>query len=85
MSKNSGISIVIPAYNEEKFIPETLGTIRAASDAFVRLFALPTEVIVVNNRSTDGTKEVAFNLGARVVDHEVRNIASVRNAGLSCR
>jgi glycosyltransferase involved in cell wall biosynthesis len=80
--KRPGISIVIPAYNEEKFLPGTLNSIHAARDAFHKQFDLSTEVIVVNNCSTDGTKELAVSLGARVVDHERRNIAAVRNAGI---
>ena len=45
-------------------------------------FHLPSEVIVVDNASTDGTAAVAGALGARVVRHNVRNISSVRNAGI---
>ncbi len=74
----TGISVVIPAYNEEKYLPATLKSVEAARAAF----AGESEVIVVNNLSTDRTREVALSLGARVIDHEVRNISSVRNAGL---
>jgi glycosyltransferase involved in cell wall biosynthesis len=80
----TGISIVIPAYNEEKFLPDTLKSVHEAQAHFIRNFipTPPTEIIVVNNASTDKTASVAKQLGARVVDHEVRNISSVRNAGI---
>ena len=44
-------SIVIPAHNEEKFIRITL-------DSIVKQTLLPTEVVVVNDHSTDKTKEI---------------------------
>jgi glycosyltransferase involved in cell wall biosynthesis len=77
-----GISIVIPAYNEEKFLAETLESLQRARKAFQRKFGRPTEVIVVNNGSDDGTELVAKGLGAQVVAHSERNIASARNAGI---
>jgi glycosyltransferase involved in cell wall biosynthesis len=77
-----GLSIVIPAYNEQNYLPNTLATIRRARELFENRFRLPSEVIVVNNNSTDDTKGTALRLGARVVDHDIRNIASVRNAGI---
>jgi glycosyltransferase involved in cell wall biosynthesis len=80
--KNPGVSIVIPAFNEEKFLPDTLASIQAARDAFQREFNQPTEVIVVNNCSTDHTRNLGMQLGARVVDFDKRNIAAVRNAGI---
>jgi glycosyltransferase involved in cell wall biosynthesis len=80
--ENPGISIVIPAFNEEKFLTNTFTSIQIARDTFHREFHSPSEVIVVNNCSTDSTAIIATNLGARVIDHEKRNIASVRNAGI---
>ncbi|MBL7545412.1 MAG: glycosyltransferase [Bdellovibrionaceae bacterium] len=77
-----GISIVIPAFNEEKCLPETLSFINAAQKHIKQEFNIPTEVIVVDNASTDKTSLVANEFGARVVRHEVRNISSVRNAGI---
>lgn len=74
----SGVSVLIPAYNEEKYLPHTLNTLRKALAAT----SLPSEIIVVDNLSTDSTIEVAIAHGARVVTHSVRNISSVRNAGI---
>jgi glycosyltransferase involved in cell wall biosynthesis len=56
------ISVVVPAYNEESFLPECLNSILNQS--------LPRElyeVIVVDNASTDRTAVVAREKGVRVV------------------
>lgn len=50
----TGLSIVIPAYNEEDRLPATLREI----DAYVRHRASPVEVIVVDDGSTDRTPEL---------------------------
>lgn len=79
---NPGISIVIPAFNEEKFLPATMESINLARQNFEERFSLPTEIVVVDNASTDNTGQIAQNLGAKVIFHKIRNIASVRNAGI---
>ena len=48
------LSVVIPAYNEEKNIPKTLGELQTA----FREAGIPHEIIVVNDNSRDGTAEV---------------------------
>jgi glycosyltransferase involved in cell wall biosynthesis len=70
-------SVIIPAYNEEAYLPKTLKVLREAMDAL----ALPGEVIVVDNNSTDRTAEVARTLGARVIQEPVNQISRARNAG----
>jgi glycosyltransferase involved in cell wall biosynthesis len=71
------ISFVIPAHNEEAYLPVTLDAlIRAAGQV-----GLPFEVIVVNDASTDRTGEVARGRGVRVIDVDYRQIAATRNAG----
>lgn len=77
-----GISIVIPAFNEEAFLPATLTSINLARQLFESETGLTSEVIVVNNASTDQTSQVAQTHGAVVIDHSLRNISSVRNAGI---
>jgi glycosyltransferase involved in cell wall biosynthesis len=69
------LSVVIPAYNEEQYLPRTL---RAVQDARRHH---PCEVVVVDNDSTDRTAAVAAEFGARVVRESVHNIAAVRNTG----
>ena len=54
----SMISVIIPAYNEEKYLPSTLASFRAAADGH------EVELIVVDNVSTDKTAEVARSFGA---------------------
>lgn len=71
------ISFIIPAHNEEALLGRTLASIRAAGGAL----AEPSEVIVVNDASTDRTGETARASGARVVDVVNRQIAATRNAG----
>ncbi len=73
----STISVVIPAYNEERYLPATLTAIRRA-EAFL---GEPVEVIVADNCSTDSTAEVARGFGAKVVTVTTKSIAAVRNGG----
>ena len=68
------LAIIIPAYNEEKYLPATLAAI---DDARID----DMEVIVVDNESTDATREIAIKNGARIVDEHEHNIAKVRNTG----
>ncbi|MCE9619601.1 MAG: glycosyltransferase [Planctomycetes bacterium] len=70
-------SIVVPAWNEEAVLPQTLGQLRAAAEGIGR----PFEIIVVDDASTDRTAEIARAAGACVVRVEKRQIAAVRNAG----
>lgn len=69
------LSVVVPAFNEEKYLSETLRAIGAAAAD------LSLEVIVVDNKSTDKTAEIARNFGAKVTSESERNIAKVRNTG----
>lgn len=55
------ISVILPAYNEEKHIAEVIKSISALVD----------EIIVVDDGSADRTAEVAKRAGAKVVSHEV--------------
>jgi len=71
------ISVVVPAYNEELCLPETLGRIGEALSAA----ACASEVIVVDNDSRDATRRVAEEFGARVVAETEHNISKVRNTG----
>lgn len=51
---NTNVVIGLPAYNEEKALPEVLNKIKYVKSSIDN----PLEVIVINDGSTDGTKEV---------------------------
>ena len=70
-------SIVIPAHNEEKYLPRCLASIQAAASPYPG----EVEVIVALNRCTDGTEAVARAAGAKIVVEDARNMAAIRNAG----
>ena len=68
------VSIIIPAYNEEVAIGETVARIQELN--------LPSyELIVVDDGSSDATSEVAAGAGARVVTHpyNIGNGAAVKS------
>ncbi len=72
------ISFVIPAYNEEAIIAKCLESVRK------ELARTPcdAEVVVVNNASTDRTKEIAQAFeGVRVVDEPTKGLVAARSAG----
>ena len=74
------LSVVIPAFNEERLLPSTLRAVRD-SLAPVAAAGWSSEVIVTDNNSTDGTARVAREAGAQVVFEPVNMIARARNAG----
>ena len=71
------ISILIPAYNEEEWIGETL---RSICESFAALEHSSYEIIVCDNHSTDRTSEIAKSKGAQVVFEPHNQIAKARNA-----
>lgn len=70
-------SIIVPAYNEERWLPRTLEAIAAAR----RMLPGEGELIVVDNNSTDATAAIALAAGARVVFEPRNQISRARNAG----
>ena len=75
------ISVVIPAFNEEGYLGETLASLNRAKAFLQDAGSLPTEIIVVDNDSDDSTADVARSLGAAVAREAQHNIAKVRNTG----
>ena len=75
------ISIIVPAYNEEKYIGLTLGSIKQAQHLLLNEKGIPAEIIVVDNDSTDSTVNIALSLEAEVIKEPTHNVAKVRNAG----
>jgi len=74
------ISTIIPAFNEERRLGETLRHINAALAAFHKR-GWETEVVVCDNNSTDKTAEIARSAGAKVVFEPVNQISRARNCG----
>src|SRR5262245_59938473 len=71
-------SVIIPAYNEEQFLPRLLTSINTARDNYSG-GRHEIEVIVGDNDSTDATAEVANAYGARVAHVRKRRIGAARN------
>ncbi|HTX60698.1 MAG TPA: glycosyltransferase family 2 protein [Methanobacterium sp.] len=63
------LSIVIPALNEEGIVGKTVKSVPITQ---LREKGLETEIIVVDNASTDNTAQEASDAGARVVREEKR-------------
>jgi len=70
------ISVVIPAYNEERYLGRCLQALRAQSCPASRF-----ESVVVDNGSTDTTARIGRGFGARVVGEPVKGIAKARQTG----
>ncbi len=71
------ISVIIPAYNEENYLPATLEKIGAD----LVNAGCDSETIVVDNESTDKTRQIAESFGAKVFTETEHNIAKVTNTG----
>ncbi len=79
------LSFVIPAYNEELYLAACIESIleQIRRDA-TGLLQQSTEIIVVNNASTDGTRGVALRYpGVRVIDEPRKGLTFARQAGFA--
>ena len=74
------LSIIIPAFNEARLIEGSLQSV-AASIAANQKSGFTSEIIVVDNNSTDNTAELARRAGATVVFEPINQIGRARNAG----
>ena len=68
-------SFVIPAKNEEKYLPACIESIRKQKGDF------SYEIIVVDNNSTDKTFELAENLGVMVIEERRSGVGQARKTG----
>jgi glycosyltransferase involved in cell wall biosynthesis len=72
------LSFVIPAYNEESYLPACLESILAQTQNV----SGGAEIIVVNNASTDRTRDVALTFpGVKVIDEPQKGLTFARQAG----
>lgn len=72
------LSFVVPAFNEEAYIGDCLESILKQTKEIQD----STEIIVVNNASTDRTRQVALSFpGVRVVDEPRKGLTFARQAG----
>ena len=77
------LSFVVPAYNEEAYLPACLDSILAQTRS------LPSgtcEIIVVNNASTDRTRDVVLTYlhsGVRLIDEPRKGLTFARQAGFA--
>ncbi len=74
------VSVIIPAFNEERLLGGTLTAVKSAMAVFTQR-QWESELIVCDNNSTDRTAEIARAAGATVVFEPVNQIARARNAG----
>jgi len=71
------VSVVVPAYNEADSLPELVDRVRNALTPRVRTW----EILIIDDGSTDGTREVLKSIAARVP--ELRYRSFLRNYGKS--
>jgi len=74
MNNKKNISVIIPAFNEEQHIANTLQALMQNNETL--------EIIVVDNGSSDRTAEIANSAGVEVIDFPDGTIAAVRNRGV---
>ena len=74
------ISVVVPAFNEEKLLGASLAEIKTAAAAFTTR-GWEFELIVCDNNSTDRTGDIARAAGATVVFEPFNQIGRARNSG----
>jgi cellulose synthase/poly-beta-1,6-N-acetylglucosamine synthase-like glycosyltransferase len=73
------LSFIIPAYNEETVLGKCLESVLAEIKIYPEI---NSEIIVVNNASTDGTKDLALSFaGVKVVDEPKKGLVFARAAG----
>lgn len=68
------ISVIIPAFNEQKYIRNSLGGLR--EQTFKNF-----ETVVVDGNSSDNTRKIAHEYGAKVVVEKRKGIGRARNRG----
>jgi glycosyltransferase involved in cell wall biosynthesis len=65
--REHGLSVLIPAFNEEEIIVASIQKVRDTIDAM----AIPYEIVVIDDGSRDNTRALAVDSGVKVVSHPV--------------
>ena len=81
MSNEVYLSVIVPAYNEEKRLPETLREI----DDYLRKQNFESEIIVVSDGSKDRTVEVSKNLISEIKNLRVIEFKENRGKGFGVK
>ncbi|OUV14867.1 MAG: hypothetical protein CBC46_05585 [Verrucomicrobiaceae bacterium TMED86] len=71
------VSVIIPAHNEQEYLPAGLNAVAAAT----KICPHEVETVVVLNRCTDRTEEIAREFGAVIAKEDAKNLSRIRNAG----
>lgn len=69
IERNTLVSVTIPSFNSEKFIPLCLEAVKSQSYSNL-------EILVIDSGSTDRTREIATNFGARVINCQGKLLAA---------
>lgn len=72
---DEAVSVIIPAFNAERFLSATLDSAQKQS-------VPPAEIIVVDDGSTDATADIAKHFQVRYIHKANEGISSARNTGL---
>ena len=73
------VSVILPAYNEEKAIGQVIKDI----DQVMSKLPYKYEILVIDDGSKDNTAQIAKNSGARVIKHSInRGVGRARKTGI---
>ena len=76
------LSVIVPAWNEEKRVGNAIASLQRAAAVYERERGAFAEIIIVDNNSSDRTGAVAQQAGATVVFEPINNIGKARNTGV---
>src|SRR5438067_8932857 len=75
-TQSTGVTVVVPAFNEEKYLADCLESLLAQTYS-----KWLTEIVVVDNASTDRTAAIAAGYGVRILREERKGAAFARQTG----
>ncbi|MBU2017871.1 MAG: glycosyltransferase, partial [Alphaproteobacteria bacterium] len=75
------VSIIMPCLNEAVSLPHCIANARHALDLIEEQHGLFGEIVIADNGSTDGSQQLATDLGARVVPVDRRGYGAALIGG----